>query len=97
GSVTGVQTCALPISLEGLLLHPSQPRRPPAGRRVQGADGGVTPDDALDGLMVFDGVCNFCSGAVQVALKADRRGVLSFTPLQSRSEERRVGKECRCR
>ena len=37
----------------------------------------------LDGLMVFDGVCNFCSGSVQVALRLDRRGVIRFTPLQS--------------
>lgn len=40
-------------------------------------------DDALDGLMLFDGVCNFCSGAVQVALRWDRRGEIRFTPLQS--------------
>jgi predicted DCC family thiol-disulfide oxidoreductase YuxK len=36
-----------------------------------------------DGLWLFDGVCNFCSGSVQVALKLDRRGVMRFTPLQS--------------
>ena len=39
--------------------------------------------DELDGLWLFDGVCNFCSGSVQVALRLDRRGVLRFTPLQS--------------
>ena len=39
--------------------------------------------DALDGLWLFDGVCNFCSGSVQMALRLDRRGVLRFTPLQS--------------
>ncbi|MBU1374798.1 MAG: DUF393 domain-containing protein [Alphaproteobacteria bacterium] len=33
--------------------------------------------------MVFDGVCNFCSGSVQIALRLDRRGVIRFTPLQS--------------
>jgi len=37
----------------------------------------------LDGLWVFDGVCNFCSGSVQVALRLDRKGVIRFTPLQS--------------
>jgi len=37
----------------------------------------------LDGLWLFDGVCNFCSGSVQVALRLDRRGVMRFTPLQS--------------
>ncbi|HEY8616994.1 thiol-disulfide oxidoreductase DCC family protein [Phenylobacterium sp.] len=39
--------------------------------------------DVLDGLWVFDGVCNFCSGSVQLALRLDRRGELRFTPLQS--------------
>jgi predicted DCC family thiol-disulfide oxidoreductase YuxK len=39
--------------------------------------------DVLDGLWVFDGVCNFCSGSVQVALKLDRKGEILFTPLQS--------------
>ncbi|MBW8813337.1 MAG: DUF393 domain-containing protein [Caulobacterales bacterium] len=37
----------------------------------------------LDGLWLFDGVCNFCSGSVRIALRLDRRGVLRFTPLQS--------------
>jgi len=40
-------------------------------------------DAGLDGLMLFDGVCNFCSGSVQFALKADRQGLTRFTPLQS--------------
>lgn len=39
--------------------------------------------DPLDGLWLFDGVCNFCSGSVRFALKADRAGALRFTPLQS--------------
>jgi predicted DCC family thiol-disulfide oxidoreductase YuxK len=37
----------------------------------------------LDGLWLFDGVCNFCSGSVRLALKLDRKGVLRFVPLQS--------------
>ena len=37
----------------------------------------------LDGLWLFDGVCNFCSGSVQIALRLDRKGVMRFTPLQS--------------
>jgi predicted DCC family thiol-disulfide oxidoreductase YuxK len=36
-----------------------------------------------DGLVVFDGLCNFCSGGVNLALALDRRGALKFTPLQS--------------
>lgn len=40
-------------------------------------------DDDLDGLVLFDGVCNFCSGVVTTALRLDRAGALRFTPLQS--------------
>ena len=36
-----------------------------------------------DGLWLFDGVCNFCSGSVRMALALDREGALRFTPLQS--------------
>ena len=36
-----------------------------------------------DGLWLFDGVCNFCSGSVRIALAFDRAGVLRFTPVQS--------------
>lgn len=43
----------------------------------------MSTDGPLDGLWVFDGVCNFCSGSVEIALRLDRRGVLRFTPLQS--------------
>ncbi|WP_374472744.1 thiol-disulfide oxidoreductase DCC family protein [Phenylobacterium sp.] len=44
------------------------------------SDGGAGD---LDGLWLFDGVCNFCSGSVQLALKLDRKGEIRFTPLQS--------------
>ncbi len=37
----------------------------------------------LNGLMLFDGVCNFCSGSVAMAIRLDRKQVLRFTPLQS--------------
>ena len=36
-----------------------------------------------DGLMVFDGVCNFCSGYVRLVLMMDREAVIRFTPIQS--------------
>jgi len=39
--------------------------------------------DELDGIWLFDGLCNFCSGSVQAALRLDRKGVIRFTPLQS--------------
>jgi predicted DCC family thiol-disulfide oxidoreductase YuxK len=36
-----------------------------------------------DGLMVFDGFCNFCSAQVQLLLRLDREGVIRFTAIQS--------------
>jgi predicted DCC family thiol-disulfide oxidoreductase YuxK len=36
-----------------------------------------------DGLWLFDGVCNFCSGSVKLALAFDRARTLRFTPIQS--------------
>ena len=38
---------------------------------------------APDGLMVFDGHCNFCSANVAAILKLDRDRRILFTPLQS--------------
>ena len=34
-------------------------------------------------IVVFDGVCNFCSGAVRFILEHDLRGRLRFAPVQS--------------
>ena len=39
--------------------------------------------DDLDGLMLFDGVCNLCSGSVALAIRMDKKQALRFTPLQS--------------
>jgi len=39
--------------------------------------------DAPDGLWLFDGVCNLCSGSVATVLKLDPEGVIRFTPIQS--------------
>ncbi len=36
-----------------------------------------------DGLMVFDGLCNFCSAQVQFILRTDRAGAIRFTSIQS--------------
>ncbi len=36
-----------------------------------------------DGLMVFDGLCNFCSAQVQLILRMDKAGVVRFTSIQS--------------
>ncbi len=37
----------------------------------------------VDGLWLFDGVCNLCTGSVQAVLALDRMGVIRFTPIQS--------------
>lgn len=36
-----------------------------------------------DGLMVFDGLCNFCSAQVRLLLRVDRGGAIRFTSIQS--------------
>lgn len=34
-------------------------------------------------IIVFDGVCNFCNGAVNFIIKRDPEGIFAFTPMQS--------------
>jgi predicted DCC family thiol-disulfide oxidoreductase YuxK len=34
-------------------------------------------------VILFDGVCNFCDGAVNFVLKRDRKALFRFAPLQS--------------
>lgn len=36
-----------------------------------------------DGLWLFDGVCNFCTGSVETVLRLDHQGMVRFTPIQS--------------
>lgn len=36
-----------------------------------------------DGLMLFDGVCNLCNGAVRIVMAMDRLGAIRFVPLQT--------------
>src|SRR5437763_9516768 len=79
-SVTGVQTCALPIS----------------------ADGTAALGNAAAGVIVNEGASNVTIGgddAADGALDGQvwARNVISGTTQNIRSEERRVGKECRCR
>jgi predicted DCC family thiol-disulfide oxidoreductase YuxK len=45
--------------------------------------GALAPDGAPDGLMVFDGVCNFCSGAVRLVTLMDPDGLIRFSAIQS--------------
>jgi predicted DCC family thiol-disulfide oxidoreductase YuxK len=34
-------------------------------------------------IILFDGVCNFCNGAINFVLRHDKKGVFRFAPLQS--------------
>lgn len=34
-------------------------------------------------IIIFDGVCNFCNGAVNFIIRRDLDGVFAFTPMQS--------------
>jgi predicted DCC family thiol-disulfide oxidoreductase YuxK len=34
-------------------------------------------------VIIFDGICRFCSGAVSFIIKRDPRGLFAFTPMQS--------------
>jgi predicted DCC family thiol-disulfide oxidoreductase YuxK len=42
-----------------------------------------TSKSITDALMVFDGVCNFCSGYVRLVNAMDADGVIHFTAIQS--------------
>ncbi|MBI4850341.1 MAG: DUF393 domain-containing protein [Acidobacteria bacterium] len=33
-------------------------------------------------IMLYDGVCGFCSQSVQIIIKLDKKGVIKFAPLQ---------------
>jgi len=39
-------------------------------------------------IILFDGVCNFCSGVVNFIIERDTKGVFRFAPLQSDAGER---------
>lgn len=37
----------------------------------------------MSAVILFDGVCNFCNGAVNFIIARDRKGYFKFAPLQS--------------
>ena len=39
-------------------------------------------------IILFDGVCNFCNGAISFVLKQDKKGVFLFAPLQSEAGQK---------
>ncbi|MBS1545818.1 MAG: thiol-disulfide oxidoreductase DCC family protein [Bacteroidetes bacterium] len=52
-------------------------------------NGDIPAPPALpDHLVLFDGVCNLCNGAVQFIIRHDRRNRFRFAPLQSETGQR---------
>jgi len=43
-------------------------------------------------IVVFDGVCNFCNGAVNFIIKRDPEGFFAFTPMQSEFAQQLMAK-----
>lgn len=39
-------------------------------------------------IILFDGVCNFCNGAVNFTIKRDKSKIIKFAPLQSEAGRR---------
>jgi predicted DCC family thiol-disulfide oxidoreductase YuxK len=44
--------------------------------------------NAAYSIVMFDGVCNLCNGAVQFIIKRDRQGLFRFVPIQSEMGEK---------
>ncbi len=42
----------------------------------------------MSSIVLFDGVCNFCNGAVNFIIKHDHKARFKFAPLQSETGER---------
>ena len=40
-------------------------------------------DQQTNQIVLFDGICNFCSGIVKFIIKNDKKAKIKFTPLQS--------------
>lgn len=45
-------------------------------------------------IILFDGVCNFCNGAVNFVIERDEAGYFKFAPLQSEIGEELMAKHC---
>ena len=43
-------------------------------------------------IVIFDGVCNFCNGAVNFIIKRDPAGRFAFTPMQSATGQELINK-----
>src|SRR5690606_40823084 len=83
--VTGVQTCALPISADA------------PGHHVQWTIGAM-PVLVADENMLRQLWGNLMGNAVKYSMKSEpARVTVEHARDEARSEERRVGKECKCR
>src|SRR5207253_7638508 len=88
GHVTGVQTCALPISLIGApVLNTSTPRRSPSVGPIATARTTLLPRCCWTSSTSLAVPCSTPFSAAPS----------SACPSPPRSEERRVGKECQTR
>src|SRR5437773_664374 len=88
--VTGVQTCALPISLGNTGFQPVQVAVPTshAPALEPAKSSGLRPIRFSYSIII-------CCSAVSARAPLSQR--IATVPPLPRSEERRVGKECRCR
>lgn len=43
-------------------------------------------------IILFDGICNFCNGAVNFIIRQDKKAVFKFAPLQSKKGQELVEK-----
>ena len=53
------------------------------GAAARASDADVKGADPAAAVMLYDGACGFCNGAVQTVLRFDRRGTMRFAALQS--------------
>jgi len=51
--------------------------------RVSGEGGLTRIEEDKKAIILFDGVCHFCNGAVQFIIKRDRKAYFQFASLQS--------------
>lgn len=42
----------------------------------------------MNGIILFDGVCNFCNGSVNFIIERDSKNYFKFAPLQSESAQK---------
>src|SRR5207249_6801802 len=92
-NVTGVQTCALPILSGALLLGPT-----PIHNIWSGFNGDCANGDGSDPVVLYDkSAQRWVVGQMNFTLTAYCMAVSTTSDATQRSEERRVGKECRAR